>query len=635
MAESKNDLTENKKKRPNKLTNARIKKEIEFLEKMFVGVDDENKKTLINSLIEEAAFLKVACFQAKEELKKEGLTTETVNASQKFVKAHPSTQIYEKYSRQYTAIIHSLIEYLLLNGEWEFNEKKANKAIKFIENFCHHSEGRSDLLHLELWQKAIVSAIFGIMDKTTGYRQFREVFIIVARKNGKTLFAAAIAAYMTYVDGEYGAKVYFLAPKLDQADLVYDAFYQIVQSDDELDSITKKRRSDIYIKAFNTSVKKIAFNSKKSDGFNPQLVVNDEMEAWPGDQGLKQYEVMTSALGARKQPLIISIATAGYVNDGIFDELFKRATAFLKGNSREKRLLPFIYMIDDIEKWDSIEELKKSNPNLGVSVSVEYYLEQIEIARNSISKKVEFMTKFCNIKQNSAVAWLDYWDVMKCVHEEKPLSLEDFKGCYCVGGIDLSRTTDLTAASIVINRDGINHIFTRFYMPQKRYEVAINEDNTPYNIYRDRGFLFISGENQVDYKDVYNWFIELVKVYKIKPLKIGYDRYSANYLVEDLKTAGFHTDDVYQGTNLTPILHEFEGNLKDGLFDFGDNSMLAAHFLNVAVDINLNDSRMKPVKIEKRMRIDGAMSVFDALTMVSKYHNEIGKKLLNISKETA
>ena len=523
----------------------------------------------------------------------------------------------------------------LLNGEWEFNEKKANKAIKFIENFCHHSEGRSDLLHLELWQKAIVSAIFGIMDKTTGYRQFREVFIIVARKNGKTLFAAAIAAYMTYVDGEYGAKVYFLAPKLDQADLVYDAFYQIVQSDDELDSITKRRRSDIYIKAFNTSVKKIAFNSKKSDGFNPQLVVNDEMEAWPGDQGLKQYEVMTSALGARKQPLIISIATAGYVNDGIFDELFKRATAFLKGNSREKRLLPFIYMIDDIEKWDSIEELKKSNPNLGVSVSVEYYLEQIEIARNSISKKVEFMTKFCNIKQNSAVAWLDYWDVMKCVHEEKPLSLEDFKGCYCVGGIDLSRTTDLTAASIVINRDGINHIFTRFYMPQKRYEVAINEDNTPYNIYRDRGFLFISGENQVDYKDVYNWFIELVKVYKIKPLKIGYDRYSANYLVEDLKTAGFHTDDVYQGTNLTPVLHEFEGNLKDGLFDFGDNSMLAAHFLNVAVDINLNDSRMKPVKIEKRMRIDGAMSVFDALTMVSKYHNEIGKKLLNISKETA
>ncbi len=517
----------------------------------------------------------------------------------------------------------------LTNGLWIYDEGKANKAINFIENFCHHSEGRSDLLKLELWQKAIVSAIFGILDKETQYRQFREVFIIVARKNGKTLFAAAIAAYMTYIDGEYGAKVYFLAPKLDQADLVYDAFYQIVQADDELDSITKKRRSDIYVKAFNTSIKKIAFNSKKSDGFNPQMVVNDEMEAWPGDQGLKQYEVMTSALGARKQPLILSIATAGYVNDGIFDELFKRATAFLKGNSKEKRILPFLYMIDNIEKWDDINELKKSNPNLGVSVSEEFYLEQIEIARNSLSKKVEFLTKYCNIKQNSSVAWLDYWDVMKCVNVEKALRLEDFKGCYCVGGIDLSRTTDLTAATIIIQKSGKYHVFTQFFMPQKRYEIAINEDNTPYNIYKEKGFLTISGENQVDYKDVYFWFVNLVKHYKIRPLKIGYDRYSASYLVEDLKNSGFHVDDVYQGTNLTPVLHQFEGELKDGKFDFGDNSLLASHLLNVAVELNMNDSRMKPVKIEKRMRIDGAVSVFDAMTMISKYHTEIGKKLLN------
>ncbi|MBQ6994973.1 MAG: terminase large subunit [Lachnospiraceae bacterium] len=518
----------------------------------------------------------------------------------------------------------------LNKGTWEFDEGKANKAIDFIENFCHHSEGRNDLLKLELWQKAIVSAIFGIMDKNTGYRQFREVFIVVARKNGKSLFAAAIAAYMTYIDGEYGAKLYFLAPKLDQAELVYDAFYQIVQADDELDSITKKRRSDIYIKEFNTSVRKIAFNSKKSDGFNPQMVINDEMEAWPGDQGLKQYEVMASALGARKQPLILSISTAGYVNDGIYDELMCRATSFLKGTSKERRILPFLYIIDDLEKWDNLEELKKSNPNLGVSVSEEFYVEQIEVAKKSLPKKAEFLTKYCNIKQNSSVAWLDYSDVMKSVSDDKTLLLEDFKGCYCVGGIDLSRTTDLTAASIVIYKDGKNHIFTKFYMPQKRYEVAVNEDNVPYNIYKEKGFLQISGENQVNYKDVYNWFIELVKVYKIRPLKIGYDRYSAGYLIDELQMAGFQTDDVYQGTNLTPILNQFEGDLKDGKYDMGDNTLLASHFLNVAVEINMNDSRMKPVKIEKRMRIDGAVSVFDAMTMVSKYHNEIGKKLLNM-----
>lgn len=547
-------------------------------------------------------------------------------------KYHEAIQKKEVIVGVWVRLVFEILTTNLLNGVWEFDEKKANKAINFIENFCHHSEGRSDLLHLELWQKAIVSAIFGIIDKNTGYRQFREVFIVVARKNGKTLFAAAIAAYMTYIDGEYGAKVYFLAPKLDQAELVYDAFYQIVQSDDELDQITKKRRSDIYIKAFNTSVKKIAFNSKKSDGFNPQLVVNDEMEAWPGDQGLKQYEVMTSALGARKQPLIISIATAGYVNDGIYDELYRRATAFLKGNSNETRILPFLYIIDNIEKWDTIEELKKSNPNMGISVSEEFYLEQIEIAKLSLSKKVEFMTKFCNIKQNSSVAWLDYWDVMKCVHQETenpPKTLEDFKGCYCVGGIDLSRTTDLTAACIIIHKDGKNYVFAKFFMPLKRFETAVDEDNTPYNLYKEKGLLAISGENQVDYKDVYHWFVDLVKKYKIRPLKIGYDRYSAGYLVEEMKMAGFHMDDVYQGTNLTPILHKFEGDLKDGVYDFGENTLLATHLLNVAVEINMNDSRMKPVKIEKRMRIDGAVAVFDAVTMIVKYHAEIGKKLLN------
>ncbi len=528
------------------------------------------------------------------------------------------------------------------SGEYVFDREKAQKAISFIENFCHHSEGRSDLLKLELWQKAIVSSIFGIMDpEHRERRMFREVLLIVARKNGKTLFAAAIMAYMAYIDGEYGAKLYCLAPKLDQAELCFDAFYQIVQSDPELDNITDKRRSDIYIQIFNTSVKKIAFNSKKSDGFNPHFVLNDEIEAWPGDSGLKQYEVMTSAIGARLQALIMSTGTAGYVNDGLYDELIRRATAFLKGSQigkeRERRLLPFIYMIDDIEKWDTREELEKSNPNLDVSVSWEFYKEQITIAHSSLSKKAEFLAKYCNIKQNSSMAWLDYQDVEKAVTYNEDGSarhwtLEDFRGCYCVGGIDLSRTTDLTAASIVIERAGRNYIFTQFFMPEKRYEQAIDEESVPYNIFREQGFLKISGENAVDYRDVFKWFFDLVKVYKIKPLKVGYDRYSAQYLIQDMREAGFHMDDVYQGTNLTPILHTFEGQLKDGQIEIGDNGLLEAHFLNVAVDININDSRMKPVKIDRRSHIDGAVSVFDAMAVKSKYHKEIGRQLQNIGK---
>lgn len=525
-------------------------------------------------------------------------------------------------------LVYKILVEGIKSGRWKFDEKKANKAINFIENFCHHSKGRRDLLKLELWQKAIVSAIFGIIDKDTGYRQFREIFILVGRKNGKSLFAAAIMAYVAYIDGEYGGELYCLAPKLDQAEIVYDSFYKIVQADEELDAVTKKRRSDIYIAELNTTIKKIAFNAKKADGFNPTCTVNDEMEAWPGDQGLKQYEVMVSGTGARNEPLTISTSTAGYVDDGIFDELMKRSTAFLKKSSNEARLLPFLYMIDDVEKWNTREELEKANPNMGVSVKWEFFKEQIAIAEQSLSKKAEFKTKYCNIKQNSSIAWLDFETVAKAATGES-FKLEDFDGCYCVAGIDLSRTTDLTAVSLIIEKHGKNYIYTRFFMPQERYKVAINEEGVPYNIFVEKGFLILSGENQVDYKDVYNWFIDLIRIHKIKPLKVGYDRYCAGYLVQEMKEAGFHMDDVYQGTNLAPVLHTFEGDLKDGIYDIGDNNLLRSHLLNVAVDINMNDSRLKPVKLNKRAHIDGAVSIFDALAVKMKFHKEIGKQLQN------
>ena len=160
-------------------------------------------------------------------------------------------------------------------------------------------------------------ASFGIVDKND-LRQFREVVLVVGRKNGKTLLASALAEYMAYLDGEYGARVYFCAPKLDQAKLCYDAFYQMLLQEDELDELAKKRRSDIYIASTNTSIQPLAFNSKKSDGLNPHLVVCDEFSAWQGDAGLKQYEVLKSALGSRKQPLILSISTANYI-EGLYD----------------------------------------------------------------------------------------------------------------------------------------------------------------------------------------------------------------------------------------------------------------------------------------------------------------------------
>ena len=543
--------------------------------------------------------------------------------------------IFEYYSRissgeitvgKWVLLLYEIIINGLQKGEYLFNAKKANKAIKFVENFCHHCEGREDLLKLELWQKACVSVIFGVVD-ADGMRVFREAFIVIGRKNGKTLFASAIIAYMAYLDGEYGAKIYCLAPKLEQANIVYDNFFQMVKKEPELSELAKKRRSDIYIEDANTVIKPLAFNAKKSDGFNPHLVVNDEVASWRGDGGLKQYEVMKSALGARRQPLILSISTAGYENDGIYDELMKRSTSFLKGNSKEHRLLPFLYMVDDPEKWNDIEELKKANPNMGVSVFPHFFVEEIAIAENSISKKTEFLVKYCNVKQTSSMA---AFDAPMIYAASAALTLENFRNNYAVGGFDLSQTTDLTAASVIIERAGKLYAFCQFFMPANRVEVATAIDGVPYEIFVKRGFVTLSGENHVQYKDVFNWFKRLKEEYKIYVLKVGYDRYSAQYLVDDMKGYGFHMDDVWQGENLAPVIREFEGILKDGNFLFADeNTLLQSHFLNVAYKHNLETRKFRPVKIEQRARIDGFVSVIDALAVRQKYFGEVGEMLKN------
>lgn len=515
----------------------------------------------------------------------------------------------------------------LKNKTFYFDQKKANKVIKFVENFCHHHEGdlAPNLIELELWEKADLSIIFGIVDKN-GRRQFREVIWIIGRKNGKSLIAAAISDYMTYMDGEYGARIYFVAPKLDQARICYDAFYQMVKAEPELNDLTKKRRTDIYIESTNTSVQPLAFNAKKSDGLNPHLVVCDEVAAWQGDQGIKQYEVLKSALGARKQPMILSITTANYL-DGIYDELMKRSTAVLNGTSRETRLAPFIYQIDDVLKWNDINELKKSMPNLGVSVSVDYMLEEIAIAEGSLSKKAEFLTKYCNIKQNSSVAWLDAQTIEKCYG--KPLRLEDFSGCYGVLGIDLSRTTDLSACVLLVEKDGVINTFARFYLPTNKIEEATARDKVPYQAFIQRGILFPSGENYIDYQDIYKWAVELIEKYKIYVLKVGYDRYSAQYLVNDMKAYGFHMDDVFQGWNLSSICYQTEAMMKDGKINIGDNDLLKIHFYNSALKINNENDRCQLIKVEARSHIDGMAAMLDAMCMRDKYWSEIGHQLVN------
>ena len=544
-----------------------------------------------------------------------------------------------------------LYEYLirgLQEKQFFFDGNKANAAIAWIEEHCRHTEGPLALgpLKLEVWQKAMLSAIFGIIDQN-GNRQFKEIVLVVARKNGKSLLASSVGSYTWRVDGGYGARVFCIAPKFDQADIIYNCIWQMVQLDPEWQELkalslekdtqhrkvhddsmlARHRQSDLSINGTNSTVKKIAFNSKSSDGFNPSLTICDEVAAWQGDKGLKQYEVMKSAMGARPDGFIISCTTSGYVNEGIYDELIKRSTRFLMGESKEKRLLPLLYMIDDVDKWNDINELRKSNPNLGVSVSVDYLLEEIAVAEGSLSKKAEFLTKYACIKQNSSLAWLPAEVVNKACGE--PLRLDDFRDSYCVGGIDLSQTRDLTACTAVIEKNDELYVFAKFFLPAEKIDEAIQRDGVPYNIYIQRGLLQASGDNFVDYHDCYQWFTDLVEKYEIYPLQVGYDRYSAQYLIQDMESYGFHCDDVFQGENLYGVIQETQGLLEDGKIHIGDNDLLKMHLLNSAIKMSTERGRGKLVKLNPSLHIDGTAALLDAMTVRQKWYVDIGAQLKN------
>ena len=513
---------------------------------------------------------------------------------------------------------------------WFFDQGKANNAIRFIEKYCHHYKGElaPGRIKLSLWQRAAVSVMFGIVD-ADGARQFDQCMFVIGRKQGKTLLAAGIETYLSYAAGEYGSEIYFLAPKLAQADLAFSALEFNVNHEPTLMKRTKSTKSrGLYIKETNTTIQKLPFADRKSDGYGPMSWVADEVSSWSGDRGLKQWEVMVSGTGARREPLGLAISSAGYENDGLYDELLRRGTAFLMGNSREEHFLPILYMIDDVEKWDDINELRKSLPGLNESVSAKFILKEIDTAHESLSKKTEFLTKYCNIKQNSSQAWLTAQDVKKCFGDTK--TLEDLRHSYGLGGIDLSLAVDLTAATICVEKDGITWFDVMFFMPANKVEEATQRDGLPYRIYAQRGLLTISGENTVDYHDVHNWFRMLEKQYEILPLKVGYDRYSAAYLVQDMEADGFSMESVSQGSNLTGVLIDMEGMIKDGrLRCINDNDLMKVHMLDAALKFEEGTNRRRLIKMNPRAHIDGMAALSDAICMRHNYYEEMVSQLSN------
>lgn len=515
-------------------------------------------------------------------------------------------------------------------GEFFYDEQKATNAIRFIEKYLQFVEGIEGPFLLQIWQKYIIACIFGLVDEG-GERHFTEFVFVCGRKQGKSAFAAAIEVCVAYTQTEIGMQLYNLAPKLQQANIIYDQALLMINKNKKLASLGKKRRSDYYISGKNCKIAPLAFNSKKSDGFNPYFCCFDEFAAWPGAKSLDMYNVMLSGQGSRLDPINLSCSTANFEDGGLYDELYGRSTAVLLGQSKEKILLPFLYMIDDLEKWDDIEELRKALPNLGVSFHVKKLKAEIEKAHESIQYRKEFITKYCNIKQTSTSAWLQDEDIKSTICEE--LKPERFRGCHAVGGVDLSQTTDLTAAVIVITLDGVDYILSHFWIPGGRLKERSEADNIDYQIMCSLGHVSLSGDKYIDYKDVTAWFVEMRKKYRIKIQWIGFDRYSSTYFVDEMQSKGFKMDDVNQGTNLTAMIDEFAGKIQDGNVRTGTNGVMQSHLRNASIQYTAGDNRVRLVKGPDRTKhIDGVAALLDALAVRSKYNDKLKWLLSNKGK---
>lgn len=522
----------------------------------------------------------------------------------------------------------------LSEHKWFWSQQLADNALNFIERFCHHYKGKlaPQRIKLSLWERFVISLIFGIVD-SGARRQFAEVLLVIGRKMGKTLLVAAIATYMAYAAGEYGSEIYFLAPKMEQADLCYSALEYNVHAEPELEAITRSTKyRGLMIQETNTMARKLAFSSKKSDGYSPMFYAADEGAAWPGVAGIRQWEVMVSGTGAREEPLGMLFSSGGYENDGIYDEMFKRGTGFLMGHSREQHLLPIIYMIDDPDKWDNLEELEKSLPGMGESVSRDFIKREIDIAHESIPKEIEFKTKYCNLKQNMSTAWMRAEDINKVFGWRMPM--EELKGRYVVGGIDLSQVIDLTAAGFICEIDGILWVKAHFWIPKNRLEEATKRDGVPYEIYIRKGFLSLSGEEHVDYNDVLTWFMDLVRKYKIYPLMVGYDRWSAMELIQAMTAKHFKCDSVTQGFNLSNVADTLESLIREGkVRDMDDNDLLKIHLADSAMKMESGADRAHPrktlVKISNKAHVDGTAMLLDAMAMRVFNWDKLGSRLQN------
>lgn len=505
-------------------------------------------------------------------------------------------------------------------GKYRFDEAKANRPIEFIERFCKHSKGEwaGQPVRLELFQKAFISALFGFVDSETGLRKYREAFFMVARKNGKSTMLAGIALYMMLADGEAGAEIYSVATKRDQAKIIFDEVCHMVSQSPYLRKHIRKRKSDLYFSAAMSKMQALGKNSDTLDGLNSSCVIIDELH---GIKDRNLYEVMKQSQSARRQPLLVMITTAGTVRECIFDDTYEYACKVVDGVINDPTFLPIIYELDAKAEWTDPAAWFKANPGLGRIKKLEDLVAKVERAKQSPKDLSGILCKDFNIRETRYNAWLDF----DSINNEETFSLEDFRGAYAIGGADLSLTTDLTCATVLMMHPETHkrYIKQMYWLPEDNFTQRVEQEKIPYDKWLEAGLVRLCKGNTINYSDVTAWFMEIVKEHGITPLWVYYDSWSARYWVEEMEAYGFKMERCIQGAKTLSLpMQNLGADLQAKKVIYNNNPILKWCLTNTGIQEDRNGNIVPVKNSSAKRRIDGTASLLDAYVGLYEHYNE-------------
>lgn len=500
-----------------------------------------------------------------------------------------------------------------------FDQARAERPIAFIERFCKHSKGEwaGQPLRLELFQKAFISALFGFVDAKTGYRKYRETLFYVARKNGKSVMLSGLALYMLIADQEAGAEVYSVASKKDQAKIIYEETYNMVRQSPDLLQVIKKRKSDLYFPLTFSKFQPLGKNSDTLDGLNSSLVIIDELHSIK-DRNL--YEVMKQSQSARRQPLLVMITTAGTVRECIFDDMYKYACGVCDSTITDPHFLPIIYELDSKEEWLDPMKWEKANPGLNRIKKLDDLISKVSRAKQSPRDLTGVLVKDFNVIQSVASTWITFDDAAN----PETFELERFKGYYAIGGADLSRSGDLTAATLLfMDKQEKRYVTQMYFLPKDNFEQRVKEEKIPYDKWYEAGLLRLCEGNSINYSDVTAWFLEMVEKYDVTPAWIYYDPYSAAYWVQEMQSHGFNMVKCYQGVKTLSLpMQQLGQDLAAKKVNYNANPLLLWCITNTGVKTDVNGN-IQPIKATNpKYRIDGLASLLDAYVGLLDHYNE-------------